>query len=205
MNCYELVKEFMTIGGQPVASDPTELTPDRIKLRMDLINEEIQELLDAIFSNDRLEVLDAITDIKYVLLGKLIEEGVFDNEDSERKEMKRLFSHSNEYSKLRDLDIMLSMIGSNVCYSSTYVDLIGYLFGFTQDQMDEAFKRVHENNMSKFCKSFSEALLTVDNYTTQGIETFHEQVGDFYVIYRKSDKKIMKSISWTPVCLKDLI
>lgn len=195
----------MTVGGQPVANEITVLNPDRLKFRMRLINEEINELLDAIFSNDRLEVLDAIIDIKYVLLGKLIEEGIIDNEDSERKEMKRLFSHSDQYSKLRDLDITLSMIGSNVCYSSTYVDVIGYLFGFTQDQMNDAFKRVHDNNMSKFCKSFSEALLTVDDYANQGIETFHEQVGDYYVIYRKSDKKIMKSIQWTPVDLKDLI
>lgn len=195
----------MTVGGQPVPNEITVLDHDRLKFRMRLINEEINELLDAIFSNDRLEVLDAIIDIKYVLLGKLIEEGIIDNEDSERKEMKRLFSHSDEYSKLRDLDITLSMIGSNVCYSSTYVDVIGYLFGFTQDQMNEAFKRVHENNMSKFCKSFSEALLTVDDYANQGIETLHEQVGDYYVIYRKSDKKIMKSIQWTPVDLNDLI
>lgn len=202
MNCYELVKEFMTVGGQPVANEITVLNPDRLKFRMRLINEEINELLDAIFSNDRLEVLDAIIDIKYVFLGKLIEEG--NNPKFSSKQM-CMIQLNQEPDKLLNLSSLISMLKNPDSECSFFVDFIGYIFGFTDKQMDEAFKRVHDNNMSKFCKSFSEALLTVDDYANQGIETFHEQVGDYYVIYRKSDKKIMKSIQWTPVDLKDLI
>lgn len=107
MNCYELVKEFMTVGGQPVPNEITVLNTDRLKFRMRLINEEINELLDAILSNDRLEVLDAIIDIKYVFLGKLIEEG--NNPKFSSKQM-CLIQLNQETDKLFNLSSLISML-----------------------------------------------------------------------------------------------
>ena len=60
------------------------------------------------------------------------------------------------------------------------------------------------SNMSKFCKSKQEALDTEKAYNTGThpnkpnvfIATWHEQVGDLYVVRRSSDNKVMKSINF---------
>jgi len=60
------------------------------------------------------------------------------------------------------------------------------------------------SNMSKFCKTSEEAQATVGAYTTGThpnklgvcIATDYEQVGDLYVVRRKSDGKVMKSINF---------
>jgi hypothetical protein len=60
------------------------------------------------------------------------------------------------------------------------------------------------SNMSKFCKTRQEALDTVIAYELGthpnkmgiAIETVFEQVGELYVVRRKSDNKVMKSINF---------
>jgi len=55
-----------------------------VKYRLDLINEEINELIDGCKKNDFLEVLDSICDILYVTYGKAITLGI--NLESEFKQ-----------------------------------------------------------------------------------------------------------------------
>ena len=63
------VKQFMETFGQEVKSKPEFPDADTVKLRIELISEELQELVDACNANDIVEVADALTDILYVTYG----------------------------------------------------------------------------------------------------------------------------------------
>ncbi len=69
MTNFEKVGTFMKTFGQEV-KEKSSLGSDKInKLRLDLIEEELGELKDAMKNNDLLEVADALTDILYVTYG----------------------------------------------------------------------------------------------------------------------------------------
>ena len=69
MTNFEKVKEFMTTFGQEVKSN-AEFPNDKIvELRKKLIDEEFNELKDAIKEKDIVEVADALTDILVVTYG----------------------------------------------------------------------------------------------------------------------------------------
>ena len=59
----------MKTFGQEVKNKPSFSTDKINKLRLDLIQEELNELTDAINNKDLLEVADALTDILYVTYG----------------------------------------------------------------------------------------------------------------------------------------
>lgn len=63
------VKLFMESFGQEVKSKPEFPSDDTVKLRIELISEELQELVDACNAGDIIEVADALTDILYVTYG----------------------------------------------------------------------------------------------------------------------------------------
>ena len=63
------VKLFMESFGQEVKSKPEFPSDDTVKLRIELISEELQELVDACDANNIIEVADALTDIIYVTYG----------------------------------------------------------------------------------------------------------------------------------------
>ena len=69
MTNFEKVGIFMKTFGQDVKTT-SELAEDKInKLRVNLIEEELDELKAAIKDNDIKEVADALTDILYVTYG----------------------------------------------------------------------------------------------------------------------------------------
>lgn len=70
-----------------------------------------------------------------------------------------------------------------------------------QSIFDANFIRVGENNMEKFSNSIEEARATEIKYEKEGIETFSKAIGKYFVTYRKSDDKVLKSINWKPVTL----
>lgn len=69
MNNFEKVAQFMTTFGQEVKTSPSFPDQDTIKLRRELIDEELKELDVAIADNDPVEVADALTDLLYVIYG----------------------------------------------------------------------------------------------------------------------------------------
>jgi len=69
MTNFEKVGLFMKTFGQEVKEKP-ELSTEKInKLRVSLINEELEEFKEAIKNNDLKEATDALTDILYVTYG----------------------------------------------------------------------------------------------------------------------------------------
>ena len=69
MSNFLKVKDFMQNFGQDVLTKPKFPDKKIVKLRLDLIKEELNELEEAIKNNDLLEVADALTDILYVTYG----------------------------------------------------------------------------------------------------------------------------------------
>lgn len=69
MSNFNKVKTFMNTYGQDV-KEKAEFPENKIvQLRIDLIEEELNELKEAIKNNDIVEVADALTDILYVTYG----------------------------------------------------------------------------------------------------------------------------------------
>ena len=69
MTNFEKVKKFMKTFGQEI-KEKAEFPSDKItKLRVNLIEEELDELKEAIYNKNIKEVADALTDILYVTYG----------------------------------------------------------------------------------------------------------------------------------------
>ena len=66
---FELVEDFMEAMGQDVNAVPTFPEEDIQRLRLDLIEEELDELHYAIDNKDMVEIADALGDLLYVVYG----------------------------------------------------------------------------------------------------------------------------------------
>jgi len=118
-----------------------------------LIEEELQELKDAIKAKDKVAYLDAVCDLAYV------------------------------------------------------VDGLGQLAFGAENYMD-GFERVHLSNMTKFCQDEQEAIETCEWYRKEkGVEAYYTYVEDvnLWVVRRKDDGKVLKSVNYEPVHLNDLV
>ena len=76
MTNFEKVKEFMTTFGQEVKNKAEFPNEKVIELRNKLIDEEFNELKDAIKENNLIEVADALTDILVVTYGAGVAFGI---------------------------------------------------------------------------------------------------------------------------------
>jgi predicted HAD superfamily Cof-like phosphohydrolase len=66
---FELVGDFMDAFGQDVHMTPHWPDFSTRELRIDLIEEELEELKTAIENKDMVEIADALTDLLYVVYG----------------------------------------------------------------------------------------------------------------------------------------
>jgi len=69
MTNFDKVGEFMKTFGQEVKKEPSFSTNKINELRVSLIQEELDELKEAMHNKDLLEVADALTDLLYVTYG----------------------------------------------------------------------------------------------------------------------------------------
>ena len=77
-NYLESVEKFHKTFGQPILETPSIPAKDRCELRVKLIQEELNELKDAIANGDIVESADALADLQYVLTGTILEFGLGD-------------------------------------------------------------------------------------------------------------------------------
>lgn len=150
-NALADVAKFHDTFSLPVLAEPEIPSKDRCKLRISLLEEELDELKEALKNDDLVEAADALCDIQYVLSGAIHELG------------------------------------------------LGPIF---KDLFDE----VQRSNMSKTCKSLQEAKDTQAHYlNTEGTESTIEQKGDEYLVYRKEDRKVLKSVKYSPADIKGIL
>jgi len=68
-NNFGKAGEFMNVFGQQTLTKPTLPNFDLAALRLDLIQEEVDELREGLANQDIVEIADALTDILYVVYG----------------------------------------------------------------------------------------------------------------------------------------
>ena len=72
-----------------------------------------------------------------------------------------------------------------------------------KDKIWPAYQEVQASNLSKACKTEDEAKATVVQRSgEQGEECHYEKVGDYFVVYRSRDRKVMKNINYFKPNLK---
>ena len=77
MNKYlKAVSEFHETFGAPILETPQIPPSDRCELRVSLLQEELNELKEAIEKGDVVEIADALADLQYVLSGAVLEFGM---------------------------------------------------------------------------------------------------------------------------------
>lgn len=74
----EMVQEFHETYGLPVESEQTTGSEKTKELRINLLQEELDELKEALENNDPIETLDALIDLQYVLDGAFLSFGMQD-------------------------------------------------------------------------------------------------------------------------------
>ena len=80
----------------------------------------------------------------------------------------------------------------------TYVSLgNGTMLLGLKGKIWKAYQEVQASNMSKACKTEEEAIETTKVEAERvGEETHYEQVGEYWVVYRSRDRKVLKSINY---------
>lgn len=145
------VAEFHKTFELPIERNPLIPTEDRSELRINLLQEELNELKQAIADNDIVEIADALCDIQYVLSGAIHEFGMG--------------------GKFREL-----------------------------------FEEVQRSNMSKRCATREEAELTLEHYRKNKATEGHIVERDgYFLVYRNSDGKVLKSVNYSPADLKSIL
>ena len=70
------VAEFHKTFNAPILEKPQIPSQERCELRLSLLQEELNELQQAIADNDLVEIADALCDLQYVLSGAVLEFGL---------------------------------------------------------------------------------------------------------------------------------
>ena len=74
----EQVQEFHETYGLPVENEQTTGNEQKKDLRINLLQEELDELKEALQNDDMIETLDALIDLQYVLDGAFLSFGMQD-------------------------------------------------------------------------------------------------------------------------------
>lgn len=197
-NYQNKVREFQIASGQPVSDTPRQLTKEEADFRDNLLREEIRELQYAIVDDNRVEILDALCDIKYVNDGTANMMGI-----RQEDELQETYYSASGYIDTA-IEVLNSADVSKVELINENVYFLASMFGFSIENFKTALDRVHESNMSKFCNDIKTAEKTQEFYKKQGIDTYIEPRNKMTVVYRKEDGKVLKSIEYHPVYLEDL-
>ena len=80
----------------------------------------------------------------------------------------------------------------------TYVSLgNGAMLHGLKGKIWNVYQEVQASNMSKACKTEEEAIETAKSEAARvGEDTHYEQVGEYWVVYRSRDRKVLKSINY---------
>ena len=86
----------------------------------------------------------------------------------------------------------------------TYVSLgNGAMLHGLKDKVWPAYQEVQASNMSKACSTEEEAIQTVEvRSKEQGEPCHYEKIGDYWIVYRTRDRKVMKNINYFKPNLK---
>lgn len=147
----ELVKQFYIAFGQQEFLEK-EMTEERMKLRERLFDEELTEYNVAERENDKVEMLDAVCDMYYILIGTLLEK------------------YKGNVEKVRDVLYFDKSEESELIFRKILKNEFNEVF-------IEAFKEVHRSNMSKL--ENGKAIFREDGKILKGVNYFRPNLKPF--------------------------
>ncbi|AEQ60667.1 Phosphoribosyl-ATP pyrophosphohydrolase-domain containing protein [Acanthamoeba polyphaga mimivirus] len=193
---YQAVGEFNRTFGHPANTvfqhKIFDENPQTVKLRLDLIKEEVGELVDAVNENNLKEILDACGDILYVVYGmgqvfgiNLDHKGPLESIEKpgypkfsrnysvnknvfteSYQDVKKLVDKISDTYNCLDLSVAEKNIGDVSYHLYTILTFVYELSDVVGFDLDEVFDRVHRSNMSKLCLNEQEAVETIEHYKT---------------------------------------
>lgn len=182
----------------------TKLTLKYIEQRYSLLNEEFKEYVKAIKENDRVEILDALCDMKYIVLG------TFHLLNTEAYYFQSDYTIENLVLKTKE--------NSSISY---YLNIQARILNWIRNKaielgfekvFKEAFKRVDASNMSKFCANLDTVHRTISQPQYKDISTMEyvQRGNKYYVTIGKNNLdlavgKLIKSVDYKKVDLTDLV
>lgn len=107
MNYIEKVSQFHKTFNAPIIEKPEIPSEERCQLRVSLLQEELNELSEAIKNKDLIEVADALCDLQYVLSGAIIEFGLGEKFDELFNEVQRSNMSKACHSQQEAIETML--------------------------------------------------------------------------------------------------
>lgn len=227
MTDYFKVCEFNKCFDFPVHDDLSD--KKCLKLRLDLIHEELNELKTAYENNDWVEQMDACADILYVCYGmaytyKCNSDEYFAKYYCLDNICESTLFHRFTYENLIEKDFIDNKLfdsfrklveATTIDLETTFRYLHQMIFNVYAYQKllnfdsDKIFDLVHSSNMSKLCQNIQEAEATVDKYTKDYVENkspydspyYYQLPNGLYVVKNRSTGKALKSIKYTHVKL----
>ena len=146
-----LVKEFYIVFGQQEFLEK-EMTEERMKLRERLFDEELTEYNVAERENDKVEMLDAVCDMCYILVGTLLE------------------IHKGNVDEVTDVIYFEENDKSKFIFEKVFENEFNDIFV-------KAFGEVHRSNMSKL--QDGKAIFRSDGKILKGADYFRPNLKPF--------------------------
>ena len=222
---YQCVDEFHRFFGHPRPNVPQYDIFENQKLvnmRLSLIAEEFKEFEEAIDTKNLVEIIDALSDILYVVHGMGIVYGI-DLKRTEGDDYDTLTPNTNLFVDMELVNERFSLMNNSInnlkasCqeknFDSVEKSLIHLLFVVYETAklfnlpIDRSFRLVHSNNMSKLCKTVTEAVESIVHYSK--LKDFENIIvnyrksteGNYYVVFNETpghtqNGKILKSCRW---------
>ncbi|MBF0989032.1 nucleoside triphosphate pyrophosphohydrolase family protein [Leptotrichia shahii] len=147
----KLVKEFYIAFGQQEFLEK-EMTDERMKLREKLFEEELKEYDDAEKNKDKVEMLDAVCDMCYILIGTLLE------------------MHKGDVDTVTDVIYFGEDDKSKFIFEKVFKNEFNDIFV-------KAFEEVHRSNMSKL--ENGKAVFRKDGKILKGANYFRPNLKQF--------------------------
>jgi predicted HAD superfamily Cof-like phosphohydrolase len=190
----ESVKEFHKAFGCPILENPDL---QNYKLRVSLLREEFDELLEAKKKSD---IADALGDLLYINYGTYLSLGlkykkVYRKENGTIQAAQKVirgcidtFENYCEFGNVEDAELSLSvMIEWILCLSQLHnINIL------------TVFSLIHKSNMTKACYSIEEVEKTIEKYKDK--DPYFILKDNYFVVYSK-EGKVLKSVNYKPVDL----
>ena len=232
MTGYEQVGEFHEVFGHPLNNENVLNVfvekPELDKFRLALIEEEMNEFIDAIKNGDVIEAIDAIADTMYVVYGACHAFGInydvvktnpnkmydsYENDDVffngeneldlEISNFKNVFNDLKSCCEEQDFNKVTNCLDNVIKHCYTLASLFGV-------DINKCFDEVNRSNMTKVCLTEDDAKESVkwykENEHRYADPTYRKSTNPkYWVVFDNTTSKILKSIKFELPNLKKVI
>ena len=232
---FKKVAEFHSVFEQPIKTKPDlDVFHDDqklVNLRYSLIEEETKEFIEATRSKDVVEMVDALADINYVVHGTGLAFG-FDmdtifplritTKSNEGPRPSEFFERNSEQqieNLCKDFELLLRDLKEAfasrdvIAVAVVAVRIVEKTYKVAAEMnvdLDEAFRLVHQSNMTKACVSQEQADETLEKYR-KDLTIYKDPAirkaedGNYWIVYDRATGKTLKNKFYQAVDLRPLV